>query len=129
VYNEKPILDPEEFKKMLEGNEPALKGFFDQLVAGTNPKAKSHMTNEKNKKRLVALCYFLAGLNNKFINGIKAEVGHLLDASGASSSAIETMADAGLTIRRETIGRHKSQYAEKHLETVGDFLSDNVCVQ
>src|SRR5438067_9331294 len=103
VYNERPIFDPEEFKKMLEEAEPSLKGFFDQLVAGTNTRAKNYMTNEKNKKRLVSFCYFLAGLNNKFINGIKAEVGFLLDSSGTSSSAIETLAGAGLTVRRETI--------------------------
>ena len=63
-----------------------------------------HLTNEKNKKRLVSFCYFLAGLNNKF----KAEVGLLLDASGTSSSAIETLAGAGLTVRRETIARQIS---------------------
>ena len=78
MYNERPLLDPEDFKNMLEGAEPLLKGFFDELVAGTNPQAKSHMTNNKNKKRLVLFCYFLAGLNNKFINGVKAEIGHLL---------------------------------------------------
>ena len=126
VYNEKPILDPEEFKKMLEEAEPSLKWFFDQLVAGTNPKTKSHLTNEKNKKRLVSFCYFLAGLNNKFINGVKAEVGLLLDASGTSSSAIETLAGAGLTVRRETIARHKAQYADAHTTIVGKFISDNV---
>ena len=39
-----PILDPDEFKGMLESAEPSLKGFFDQLYLGTNPQAKSHMT-------------------------------------------------------------------------------------
>ena len=81
MYNERPVFNPEKFKKMLEKAELSLKGFFDQLVAGTNPRAKSYMTNEKNKKRLVSFCYFLAGLNNKFISGIKAEVGFLLDSS------------------------------------------------
>jgi len=126
VYNERPILDPEDFKKMLEEAEPSLKGFFSQLVAGTNPQAKSQMTNEKNKKRLVSFCYFLAGLNNKFINGVKAEVGFLLDASGTSSSAIETLAGAGFTVRRETIARQKARHAEVHTTTVGEFLSENV---
>ena len=85
------------------------------------------MTNDKNKKRLVSFCYFLAGLNNKFINGVKAEIGFLLDASGASSSAIETMAGAGLTVRRMTIARRKAQYAEVHTMTVDKFISENVC--
>ena len=39
-----PILDPDEFKGMLESAEPSLKGFFDQLYLGTNPQTKSHMT-------------------------------------------------------------------------------------
>jgi len=108
VFNKKPILDPEDFKNMLEKAEPSLNSFFDQLVARTNPQAKNHMTNEKNKKRLVSFCYFLAGLNNKFINGVKAEVGLLLDRSGTSSSTIETLAGAGLMVRRETTARHKA---------------------
>ena len=91
VNNEKPILEPDEFNRTLEEAEPALKGFFNQLYAGTNPRDKSNMTNEKNKKRLVLFCYFLAGLNNKFINGIKAEIGYMLDSAGTSSSAIGTI--------------------------------------
>ncbi|RIB07071.1 hypothetical protein C2G38_2147748 [Gigaspora rosea] len=125
-YSERPILDPEEFKKMLEESEPSLKGFFDQLVAGTNPQTKSYMTNEKNKKRLVLFCYFLSGLNNKFINGVKAEVGFLLDAAGTSSSTIETLANASVTVRRETIGRHKIQHAKTHTTKVGEFLLENI---
>ena len=34
------------------------------------------------------MCYFLADLNNKFTNSVKANVGFLLSASGASISAI-----------------------------------------
>ena len=123
---EKPIYDPDKFKKMLEEEEPKLQGFFDELIAGTNPQIKSHTTNQQNKKKLVAFCYFLAGLNNKFINGVKTEVGFLLNASGASSSAIETLANAGLTIRRETIQRHKHQLASSHTQTVQDYVIENV---
>ncbi|CAG8695824.1 1493_t:CDS:2, partial [Gigaspora rosea] len=74
VYNERLILDPDEFKKMLENSEPLLKG-----------------------------------LNNKFINSIKAEVGLLLDASGAFLLAIETLAGAGLTVRHESIAKQKAR--------------------
>jgi len=56
---------------------------------------------------LVLFCYFLAGLNNKFINGIKAEIGYMLDSAGTSSSAIETFAHAGMSIRHETVTKHK----------------------
>ena len=73
---EKLIYDPDEFKKMLEEEEPKLRGFFDELVASTNP--QSLTANQQNKKKLVAMCHFLAGINNKFINGVKTEVGFLL---------------------------------------------------
>lgn len=120
-----PILDPDEFKGMLESAEPSLKGFFDQLYLGTNPQAKSHMTNTKNKQHLVLFCYFLAGLNNKFINGIKAEIGYMLDSAG-SASTIETFARAGLSIRRETVMRYKKKHETTHIETVGSFVTEHV---
>jgi len=123
---EKPIYDPDEFKKMLEEEEPKLQGFFDELISSTNPQMKNSKTNQQNKKKLVAFCHFLAGLNNKFINGVKTEVGFLLSASGASASAIETLANAGLTIRRETIQRHNHQLASSHKQTVKDYIIENV---
>ena len=128
VYNESLILDPEKFTKMLEEAEPLLKGFFNQLVVRTNPQTKNNMTNKKNKRRLVLFYYFLAGLNNKFINGIKAEVGFLLDAFGTSSSTIETLASVGLTVRRITITRQKAQHSEGHTTTVRRFLINNISI-
>src|SRR6266487_906336 len=128
VNNEKPILEPEAFNRMLEEAEPELKGFFDQLYKGTNPGSKSNMTNEKNKKRLVLFCYFLAGLNNKFINGIKAEIGYMLDGTGASASVIETFAGAGISIRRETVIKHKKKNALIHSESVEAFVSEYVSI-
>ncbi|RIA91099.1 hypothetical protein C1645_132707 [Glomus cerebriforme] len=81
---------------MLEENEPKLQGFFDELVASTNPQKKSSITNQQNKKKLVAMCYFLGGLNNKFINGVKTDIGFLLSASGAFASTIDTLSNLGL---------------------------------
>lgn len=111
---------------MLEKKEPKLQGFFDELVASTNPEKKSPITNQQNRKKLVAMCHFLASINNKFINGVKTEVGFLLGASGTSASAIETLANAGLTIRRETIQRQKHQLARSHEQTVKDYIIENV---
>ena len=34
---QKPIYNPEEFKKMIEKEEPKLQGLFEELFAGTNP--------------------------------------------------------------------------------------------
>ena len=123
---EKSIYDPDEFKEMLEREEPKLQGFFNELIAGTNPQKKNSVTNQQNKKKLVMMCYFLAGLNNKFINSVKTEVGFLLDASGTSASTVETLANVGLTIRRETIQKQKYQLAKSHQQTVKDYIIENV---
>ena len=110
---------------MLE-EEPKLQGFFDELVDSTNPQKKDFITNQQNKKKLVAMCHFLAGFNNKFINGVKTEIGFLLNASGASASAIETLANAGFTVRRETIQKKKIQLVNLHHQTVKDYIINNV---
>ena len=101
--NEKPIYDPIIFKTMLETADKDLIGFFDELYAGTNPNTKSNKTNEINKKKLFSLCYFLASINNKYINGIKADIGLYLQTSGASSSSIDTLANIGISVTRKTI--------------------------
>jgi hypothetical protein len=111
---------------MLEREEPKLQGFFNELIAGTNPQKKNFVTNQQNKKKLVMMCYFLAGLNNKFINSVKTEVGFLLDASGTSTSTVEILANIGLTIRRETIQKQKYQLAKSHQQTIKDYIIENV---
>src|ERR1700722_18462884 len=96
---ENPIYDPSEFKEMLEREEPKLQGFFEELVASTNSQKKNSITNQQNEKKLVAMCYFLAGFNNKFISDVKADIEFLLSPSGTSASAIETLANSAPTVR------------------------------
>jgi hypothetical protein len=102
---QKPIYDPIDFKTMLETADKDLIGFFDELYAGTSPNKKINKTNESNKKKLVSLCYFLASINNKYINGLKADVGSYLQTSGASSSSIDTLANIGISVTRKTVNR------------------------
>ena len=123
---ERPVYDLDKFKKMLEEEEPKLQGFFDEFVAGTNFQQKNSITNQRNKKKLVIMCYLLAGFNNKFISSVKEDVGFLLSASGASASAIETLSNAGLTVKRETVQKQKIQLANLHQQTVKDYMVDNV---
>ena len=126
--SEKPIYDPDEFKKMLEREESKLQGFFDEFVASTNPQKKNFTTNQQNKKKLVIMCYLLAGFNNKFISDVKEDIGFLLNASGTSTSAIETLANAGLTVRKETINKQKIRLANLHQQTIKDYMLNNVFI-
>ncbi|CAH1769757.1 3967_t:CDS:1, partial [Entrophospora sp. SA101] len=65
-------------------------------------------------------------LNNKFINGIKAGIGYKLDSAGASSSAVGTFAGAGIiSIRHETVMRHKKKQENIHSGAVGSFVLEH----
>ena len=122
--NQKPIYDPIVFKEMLETADKDLVGFFDELYAGTNPNTKSDKTNENNKKKLVSLCYFLASVNNKYINGLKVDIGSYLQTAGTSASSIDTLSNLGFSVTRKTVNQQKSLIANEHQETV-----DNYCLQ
>jgi len=119
--NQKPIYDPIEFKNMLETADANLIRFFDELYKGTNPNTKNEKTNNSNRKKLVSLCYFLAGINNKYINGIKVDIGSYLKTSGASSSSVDTLANIGLSVSQRTVNRHKTFIVEEHQSTVNDY--------
>src|ERR1043165_459730 len=124
--NQKPIYDPVAFKTMLETVDKDLIRFFDKLYAGTNPNTKSEITNNNNKKKLVSLCYFLASINNKYINGIKVDIGSYLETSGASSSSIDTLANLGVSVTRKTVNRKKNLISNEHQQTVDDYCLQNI---
>jgi hypothetical protein len=126
ILKQKPIYNPNEFKNMLEMADVNLIGFFNKLYNGTNPNTKSEKTNNNNKKKLVSLCYFLASINNKYINGIKADIGSYLKTSGASASSIDTLANIGLSVSRRTVNRQKTLISEDHQNTVNNYCLQNI---
>ncbi|PKB91866.1 hypothetical protein RhiirA5_447194, partial [Rhizophagus irregularis] len=49
-------------------------------------------------------------INNKYINGIKADIGLYLQTSGASATSIDTLANLGLSVSRITVNRQKKLF-------------------
>ncbi|PKY41295.1 hypothetical protein RhiirA4_454836 [Rhizophagus irregularis] len=111
---------------MLETADEDLIGFFDELYSETNPNTKSNKTNENNKKKLVSLCYFLASINNKYINGLKANIGSYLQTAGASSSSIDTLNNLGFSVTRKTLDQKKLLVADEYQETVNNYCLQNI---
>ena len=122
--NQKSIYDSEAFKTMLEAADEDLIGFFDELYIWTNPHTKSDKTNANNKKKLVSLCYFLASINNKYINSFKADIGSYLQTSEASLSSIDTLVYMEISVTRKTVNYQKKLISDEHQQTV-----DNYCLQ
>ncbi|GES99447.1 hypothetical protein GLOIN_2v1846234 [Rhizophagus clarus] len=114
------------FKTMLEAADENLIGFFNELYIGTNPHIKSDKTNKNNKKKLVSLCYFLASINNKYINSIKTDIGSYLQSSGASSSSIDTLANIGFSITKKTVDRQKNLISNEHQQTINIYCLQNI---
>ncbi len=59
---------------MIEETNPELIGFFSLMVNAIIPKDWSVHNKQEAKKSVVALCYMIAGLHNKFVNQFKIEV-------------------------------------------------------
>ncbi|RHZ53694.1 hypothetical protein Glove_438g1 [Diversispora epigaea] len=67
-------LEPQKFEKMIEETNPELKGFFPSMVNAIIPKERSAYNRQEVKKSIVALCYMISGLRNKFVNQLKTEM-------------------------------------------------------
>src|SRR2546421_11166571 len=77
-------------------------------------------------KKLISLCYFLASINNKYINGIKADIGSYLETSGTSAFSINILSNIGLLVFRRTVNRQKILISEDHQNTVNDYCLQNI---
>uniref|UniRef100_U9SKR7 Uncharacterized protein n=1 Tax=Rhizophagus irregularis (strain DAOM 181602 / DAOM 197198 / MUCL 43194) TaxID=747089 RepID=U9SKR7_RHIID len=66
----------------------------------------------------------IASINNKYINGIKVEIGSYLQTSGVSATSIDTLANLGLSVLRKTVDRKKKIISDEHEQSV-----DNYCLQ
>ncbi|POG66165.1 hypothetical protein GLOIN_2v1780931 [Rhizophagus irregularis DAOM 181602=DAOM 197198] len=89
---------------MLEEADADLIGFFDELFRQAT----------------------LASINNKYINGIKADIGLYLETSEVSASSIDILANIGLSVSRKTVNRQKTFISENHQYTVNNYCLQNI---
>ncbi|CAB4376920.1 unnamed protein product [Rhizophagus irregularis] len=68
----------------------------------------------------------IASINNKYINGLKADIGSYLQTSGTSASSIDTLNNLGFSVARKTVDRQKSLIADEHQETVNNYCLQNI---
>jgi len=78
------------------------------------------------KKKLVFLCYFLSGINNKYINGIKANIGSYLQTFEVFSSSIDTLANIGISVIRKTVNNQKIKISSEHEQSVNNYCLQNI---
>ncbi len=63
---------------------------------------------------MVSLYYFLASINNKYINGIKVDIGSYLQTSETSSSSIDTLANIGVSVTRKIVNCKKNLISNEY---------------
>ncbi len=73
------------------------------------------------KKKLVSLYYFLASINNKYINRIKIDIESYLQTSETSSSSIDILANIRVSVTRKIVNRKKNLISDEHQQTVDDY--------
>ncbi|CAB4487012.1 unnamed protein product [Rhizophagus irregularis] len=122
-------LDPVQFQLMIEDANPELKGFFPSMVNAIIPKDRSEYNKQEAKKSIVALCYIIAGLRNKFVNQFKTEVGLYLVASGATWEAIDTLSSIGYSACAKTVMDYQKKIQLNHITKIEDhFLEKGDCL-
>ncbi|PKC09312.1 hypothetical protein RhiirA5_127629 [Rhizophagus irregularis] len=114
---------------MIEDANPELKGFFPSMVNAIIPKDRSEYNKQEAKKSIVALCYIIAGLRNKFVNQFKTEVGLYLVASGATWEAIDTLSSIGYSACAKTVMDYQKKIQLNHITKIEDhFLEKGDCL-
>ena len=78
------------------------------------------------KKTIISLCYIIAGMQNKFVNDFKLEVGLYLSASGATRTAIDTMNSIGFSACYTTVNNLKRKLLNEHPLNIRKFFSEHV---
>uniref|UniRef100_U9UZM9 Uncharacterized protein n=1 Tax=Rhizophagus irregularis (strain DAOM 181602 / DAOM 197198 / MUCL 43194) TaxID=747089 RepID=U9UZM9_RHIID len=117
-------LDPTQFQHMIEEANPELKGFFPLMVNTIIPRDRSAHNKLEAKKSIVALCYIIAGLRNKFVNQFKIEVGLYLAASGATWEAIDTMSSLGFSACGKTVADFQKKIQTNHTLKIENHFSE-----
>ncbi|RHZ84981.1 hypothetical protein Glove_74g353 [Diversispora epigaea] len=118
-------LEPQEFEKMIENMSPELKGFFPTMVNAIILKERSAHNKQEAKKSIVALCYMIAGLRNKFVNQLKTEVGLYLATSGATWEVIDTILSLGYSACSKTIKEYRKKIQKEHTIKVEQYFIEN----
>ncbi len=119
-------LDPTRFQHMIEEANPELIGFFPLMINAIIPKDRSAHNKQEAKKSLVALCYMIAGLRNKFVNQFKIEVGLYLAASGATWEAIDTLSSLGYSACAKTVADFQKKIQKNHDAKIENHFLEKV---
>lgn len=120
------VLDPDEFKKMLEDADSDLTGLFDEMCNILIPQDRSMHNQKEDKKKVVAILYLMAGLRNKHANSFKLELALYLAGSGTSSNAVNALSNAGVSVTYQTVYNYKKKIATEHPSRVKEYFDENV---
>lgn len=128
LYKEKDIInDPNKFVQMIEGKDSGLKGFFDMLYESMEPMSKNSSTRDNLKRKVMILCYQMAGLRNKHVNLAKKQIALHMSNSGTSVSGINTLSNLGFTTTYKTLAREKVKMVKDYEKKLEEYLNEKVC--
>ena len=111
---------------MIEEANLELIGFFSSMVNAIILKDRSAYNKQEAKKSIVALCYMISGLCNKFVNQFKIEVGLYLAASGATWEAIDTLSSLGYSACVKTVTDFQKKIQANHIIKIDNHFLEKV---
>ncbi|PKK60686.1 hypothetical protein RhiirC2_792962 [Rhizophagus irregularis] len=87
---------------------------------------KSVYNKVEARKTIVSLCYIMAGMQNKFVNDFKLEIGLYLSVLDAICVAINTINSIGFSAYYIIVNNFKHKIANEHSLNIRKFLFEHV---
>ncbi|CAG8681010.1 12730_t:CDS:2 [Cetraspora pellucida] len=106
-------------------SEPKLKGFFEEMMNALIPIKRLIKIKEKAKKQVVAYCYLLVRIRNKFVTNFKLDLELFLQSSEMSNLGIKTLSNVGFSVYSKTLQRYKKDIINTYLSKLNNYFDLN----
>ncbi|CAG8554361.1 14761_t:CDS:2, partial [Racocetra fulgida] len=116
---------PNSFKHLIETEEPQLSRLLDKMTNALVPERRT----EKNKikaQQIISQCYFLAGLYSQNINKYKTDLSLYLLSCRLSTTEINFLNKAGITINLQTLYNYKEKIKNNHSIKINEYFVSNI---
>ncbi|RHZ47875.1 hypothetical protein Glove_566g83 [Diversispora epigaea] len=101
------------------------KQFFLSIINAIILKERSTYNKQEAKKSILALCYMIASLHNKFVNQFKTEVGLYLAVSRTTWKAIDIISSLGYSIYVKSVANYQKKIQKNYIIKIESYFSKN----
>ncbi|KAF0382852.1 hypothetical protein F8M41_011847 [Gigaspora margarita] len=120
------LLDLDCVKQLIETEEPQLIRFLDKITNALVSKRRTEKNKIKAQQQIISQCHLLAGLRSQNVNKYKTDLSLYLSSCELSTTRIDFLIKAGITINSKTLYNYREKIKNNHLITINEYFSSYV---